>query len=326
MFKAAFKQYKAKSTSLDLSEVVNFEDPADVRVQCLAGNGENFEFPGLPGLKSPRAWQAFGLHKHPGLLVIPNPFTERGQRYWKVRCLRDYPKEPNIVNLNERLFEENVRSNWWRALQECKDPKERQRLKVSLRWTTLGYHHNWDSKVYSEQAKSPFPEDLSQLCQLFASYLGYKDFKSEAAIVNYYPLGSSLSGHTDHSEPNHSAPLFSFSFGLPAIFLIGGKTLEEKPTAIYLQSGDVLVMSGESRLCYHAVPRIIQGGSTPTSGSLSSEPMNGESIIDQELFNQVGDSNFWQSYANYMTESRININVRQVLKPGITQLTSVVCS
>lgn len=49
----------------------------------------------------------------------------------------------------------------------------------------------------------------------------------------------------------------SNSFGLDAIFLLGGLTKKTKPTAILLHSGDICVMSGVSRLTYHAVPRIL---------------------------------------------------------------------
>ncbi|XP_052849496.1 nucleic acid dioxygenase ALKBH1 isoform X2 [Drosophila gunungcola] len=192
-----------------------------------------------------------------------------------------------------------------------------------MRWTTFGYHHNWDTKLYDEQMQSPFPDDLSIMCRLFATVLGYCDFKPEAAIVNYYPVGSTLSGHTDHSEPNKSAPLFSLSFGQTAIFLIGGTTLEEKPSAIYLQSGDVLIMSEASRLCYHAVPRIIKTqklwNSTLTNQDVN-DADNGSSLLDMDLFKKVGDSNFWQPFSNYIDDSRININVRQVLNPGDVKL------
>lgn len=58
--------------------------------------------------------------------------------------------------------------------------------------------------------RSAFPHDLSLLCNYFAEVLGFKDFKAEAAIVNYYHMDSTLSGHTDHSEHNLEAPLFSF--------------------------------------------------------------------------------------------------------------------
>lgn len=49
-----------------------------------------------------------------------------------------------------------------------------------------------------------------------------------------------------------------FSFGQTAIFLLGGKTKEVKPAAMFLKSGDIVVMSKESRLSYHAVPKIVK--------------------------------------------------------------------
>ena len=48
-----------------------------------------------------------------------------------------------------------------------------------------------------------------------------------------------------------------FSFGQTAIFILGGLTREEKPVAMYLRSGDIVVMMGPSRLRYHSVPRIM---------------------------------------------------------------------
>lgn len=136
---------------------------------------------------------------------------------------------------------------------------KKPKLKTSLRWSTLGYHHDWNTKIYDEKMKNDFPEDLGGMTEYFSRVLGFENFKSEAAIVNYYPLGTTLAGHTDHSEINLEAPLFSLSFGQTAIFLLGGKTKEEKPAAMFLKSGDVIVMSKESRLCYHAVPKIMGG-------------------------------------------------------------------
>ncbi|CAI8052202.1 Nucleic acid dioxygenase ALKBH1, partial [Geodia barretti] len=82
-------------------------------------------------------------------------------------------------------------------------------------------------------------------------------FLAEAGIVNYYHLDSTLSGHTDHSERDLSHPLLSISFGQSAVFLVGGETKSVLPQAITLRSGDVVVMSGASRLAYHGVPKII---------------------------------------------------------------------
>ena len=66
------------------------------------------------------------------------------------------------------------------------------------------------SQEYSSDAVDTFPADLAALSRYMAAALGYEDFSAEAAIVNYYHLDSTLAGHTDHSEKDMSAPLFSF--------------------------------------------------------------------------------------------------------------------
>lgn len=159
---------------------------------------------------------------------------------------------------------------------------------------------------------------MGDLTTFIANALGFSNFKSEAAIVNYYHLDSTLSGHTDHSEINLEAPLFSFSLGQTAIFLIGGKTREEKPSAIFLKSGDVVVMSKESRLCYHGVPKILKTESKPWQ------------LIDyvdknvpddyKDVVNICRDEKMWMPFEEYLSQSRININIRQVLKRGQKRL------
>ncbi|XP_030079601.1 nucleic acid dioxygenase ALKBH1 isoform X2 [Drosophila hydei] len=186
---------------------------------------------------------------------------------------------------------------------------------TAMRWTTLGYHHNWDTKVYDKTMHTPFPSDLCYLSKYFSLALGFPNFIPQAAIVNYYPIGTSLNGHTDHSEINHEAPLFSYSFGQTAIFLIGHGTLEEQPSAVYLRSGDVLVMSKESRLCYHAVPRIMKALEDPwnnlfTNPNEKLDTFN--SSMNFELYDQLNDELFWMPFNRYVTDCRININVRQV--------------
>jgi len=65
--------------------------------------------------------------------------------------------------------------------------------------------------VYSQESCNDFPQDLSTTTQhIVQAVLGEScDFKAEAAIVNFYHLDSSLSGHTDHSEFDLAAPLIS---------------------------------------------------------------------------------------------------------------------
>lgn len=278
------------------------------------------------GLTDPKTWNIYEIKNRPGLILIKNPFTQLGQRYWIGNSLCEYSKFRN--NLLPTQFTEEIITNWWCHLQKIsKSQKERDKIKSALRWSTLGYHYDWDAKIYNENIKSNFPSDLECLCSNLSSVLGFSQFRSQAAIVNYYPVGTTLAGHTDHSEVDLDAPLFSFSFGQSAVFLIGGKTKEEEPTAIYLRSGDIVVMAKESRLCYHAVPRVFKDKVASWNLKFSEEDfMRSDKffcdIFDKILLENVKDNHFWQPFEEYLETSRININVRQVLKEGQTSLDS----
>lgn len=130
--------------------------------------------------------------------------------------------------------------------------------------------------------------------------------------------------------------------------MIGGQTKDEKPTPLFLESGDVLVMSQQSRLCYHAVPRVMKARQeswncliptkkpetieslqpskklrTDISSMDANETENAlQWSMDPLLYQQVCNEIFWLPFKNYLHDSRINMNVRQVLKYGQEQLGS----
>lgn len=82
--------------------------------------------------------------------------------------------------------------------------------------------------------------------------------------------------------------VFECSFGQTAIFLLGGKTKDVTPSAMFLKSGDIVVMSKESRLCYHAVPRILKSDvdqiNAPIDYNDECVEYNGNSINLQSIF------------------------------------------
>ena len=164
--------------------------------------------------------------------------------------------------------------------------------------------------------------------------------------MNYYHMDSTLSGHTDHSEKDLTQPLLSLSFGQSAIFLIGGLTKQTRPKALLLNSGDMVVMSGESRLAYHGVPKILPYFLKGDFVSKSSRPsiLCLESIFEsqsccacgfrpteiaEDQSNAVETYNgevkkkgcpcceelikTWQLFESYISVSRINVNIRQVV-------------
>ncbi len=52
-----------------------------------------------------------------------------------------------------------------------------------------------------------------------------------------------MTGHLDDAEIDQTSPIYSFSYGLSCIFLIGGLNKDIKPIAVRLDSGDLLSMN-----------------------------------------------------------------------------------
>ncbi|KAG5324534.1 ALKB1 dioxygenase, partial [Acromyrmex heyeri] len=300
MFRNSFKYYKSRNPAPDFGDVIDFESPDCIEVRKIDMNVTGEQIENSFGLKLAKKWNIYELLNIPGLIFIQNPFTPNGQRYWITKCLKDYSKEPYKLNIDAHNILNN--ETWWDI---CFQTEKTKTLLPKLRWATLGYHHNWDTKLYSENSRSNMPTELSGLTSILAKALGFSDFKAEAAIVNYYRMNSTLAGHTDHSEMNITAPLFSISFGQTAIFLIGGLKQEDPANAIFLRSGDVVVMSESSRLRYHGVPRILAASKAPWDDNYKDNCESPAYNLDD-----------WHKARTYIAEARINMNVRQVLKPG----------
>ena len=97
--------------------------------------------------------------------------------------------------------------------------------------------------------------------------------------------------------------IFISSFGQTCIFLLGGQTLDHLPCAMYLRSGDIVMMARDTRLAYHAVPRILRDQQL---GNLLTQ--------DSESKDEQGQS--FQYLEIYLGYSRINVNIRQVEGPS----------
>jgi alkylated DNA repair protein alkB family protein 1 len=168
-------------------------------------------------------------------------------------------------------------------------------LTKKLRWITLGGQYDWTNKVYPEQPPPAFPDDISNLLKGF-----FSDMEPQAAIVNLYSPGDTLSLHRDVSEEVNRG-LVSISLGCDALFIIGLRDSNDpsEPRAsryhtVRLRSGDAIYMSGYSRYAWHGVPKILPHTSP------------------QALDDWPGDQfPHWQDYG-FMTNKRINLNVRQM--------------
>ncbi|XP_074660269.1 nucleic acid dioxygenase ALKBH1-like [Tubulanus polymorphus] len=323
-FKDSFKFFKQKSLQLESADVIDFSDVEKHDEIFLYDLPSERPVEAFCGLTDAKHWKLYGHKQFPGFWFLSNPFQPGFQKYWIDRCVRCYHENPNICNLDS-LQQRGEGNLWDEMLSETADMTKTSMFK--LRWTTLGYHYDWNTKLYYKDKFTPFPEDLGCLAKYITQSLGYEQFQAEAAIINYYHLDSTLSGHTDHSEYDLTAPLLSFSFGPTAIFLLGGKTKETKPIAMYCRSGDIIVMAGESRLAYHAVPKILPISAHELkdvmfspNGTCACKNVSDATVCFKEcLMKNLTDDDdleYWAPHVNYLLKSRINMNVRQVLKPG----------
>ncbi len=92
-----------------------------------------------------------------------------------------------------------------------------------------------------------------------ATAAGYDRFAPDACLINRYEARTKLSLHQDRDELDLAAPIVSVSLGLPATFLFGGLERRAPATRVRVESGDVVVWGGASRLAYHGVAPLVAG-------------------------------------------------------------------
>ncbi|KAJ4299082.1 hypothetical protein N0V90_004326 [Kalmusia sp. IMI 367209] len=184
-----------------------------------------------------------------------------------------------------------------------------QLLNKKMRWMTLGGQYDWTEKRYPDHAPPSFPSDVKELLEDI-----FGETKAEAAIVNLYSPGDTLSVHRDVAESSDTG-LISVSLGCDAIFVIG-TSLESRPTsddttsdappvsteervlAIRLRSGSAVYMSGASRFAWHGVPQIV----SDTCPEYLEHWPAGENMGENE----------YEEWRGWMKRKRINVNVRQM--------------
>ncbi len=105
---------------------------------------------------------------------------------------------------------------------------------------------------------APMPEALLDLWRKVSGY----PQPPEACLLNYYSHSARMGLHQDRDEEDFNAPVVSVSLGDVGVFRIGGTERGGKTETLKLSSGDVLVMGGPARLCFHGIDRVIPGTST----------------------------------------------------------------
>lgn len=165
---------------------------------------------------------------------------------------------------------------------------------------TLGGQYDWTKKRYPLE-NPPFPADLAAFTQGL-----FPDMKAEAAIVNVYTPGDTLSMHRDVSEDTDKG-LVSISLGCDGIFVVGIRSdvdVNPKTVVVRLRSGDAVFMAGSARFAWHGVPRILPNTCPPWLRSWPAEPYaeNVREVI----------STRYESWRDWMSNKRINLNIRQM--------------
>ena len=263
-----------------------------------------------------------------GFYICRNLLTNDAQYKWSKKAIKDFSQvtHTNITNLeninNNNNNNNNNSDNSIKELDSIQSPSNKTIVSTKnelttmlskLRWACLGYHYNWSLRMYVENSLSNIPADLITLFCDTASLVRLP-LKPEAVIINYYPLNGTMSGHLDDAEHNMDEPIVSFSLGCDCIFLIGGRTKHVQPVPVYLRSGYAIIMSGESRYCFHGVPVIIPSELSILHNNYDEDiqlllPSN-ETINDKE---EEEDEEMLFIY-NYMKNNRININTRRVTR------------
>lgn len=107
----------------------------------------------------------------------------------------------------------------------------------------------------------PWPPIPEALVRIWRDVAGYP-LAPEACLVNFYTAEAKMGQHQDRDEADFAAPVVSVSLGDDCQFRLGGTRRQDKTVPLRLQSGDVLVLGGTSRLAFHGVDRIYPDTST----------------------------------------------------------------
>ncbi|HEY1722691.1 MAG TPA: DNA oxidative demethylase AlkB [Magnetospirillaceae bacterium] len=113
----------------------------------------------------------------------------------------------------------------------------------------------------------PMPPVFVDLAVRAAAAAGYADFAPDSCLINRYEPGAKMGLHKDLNEGDLTKPIVSVSLGLPATFLFGGAERKGKPQRLALESGDVVIWGGPSRLFFHGVDPV-EDGQLPLTGAL----------------------------------------------------------
>jgi alkylated DNA repair protein alkB homolog 1 len=341
-FKEAHMRYRRRPNDPnytgDCHEMVDFGNPLnDERVLHFPAPSTSSTDDSFPGHDNNiYSGPLYGLVEYPGFLFAPNALSPNLQMLLAYAAVTTYCEFPHRTNFNETiptgphaprsasssaLWDQWIRNNMTNG----------SLLKLS--WSTVGYHYNWTRRSYNPDQQSPMPQELRLLASWFAITahrrcgLGSSNtafpYDATAGIVNYYHVRSVMGGHRDDLELALHQPIISVSVGRPAVFLFGGPNLHDFPVLpILVRPGDVVVFGGPCRLNYHSMARLLPYETIPLTDDCNSHQLQVEDLLEKgnvplerlrhRLFSDPNHVLEISSLRNYLSQHRININLRQV--------------
>lgn len=149
--------------------------------------------------------------------------------------------------------------------------------RMTVRTFSLGRH--WTPYRYDDEAAPPLPDWLVRAARSALAAASAVDpavaegsghpgdpdrfdpstYVPDAALVNLYGRGATMGLHQDRDEVG-GAPVVSLSLGDACTFRFGTPAHRGRPyTDVRLESGDLVVFGGPSRLAFHGVPKVFDG-------------------------------------------------------------------
>lgn len=122
---------------------------------------------------------------------------------------------------------------------------------------TQGYRYQSTHPV-TGQLWPPIPERLMEIWRTYSAC----PREPEACLVNFYSDTAKMGLHQDRDEEDFDAPVLSISLGDACLFRVGGTKREDRTVSFRLESGDIVLIGGQSRLAFHGVDRIYPATST----------------------------------------------------------------
>ena len=139
-FKSAFKYYKRRAPPPCLDNVLRPGDESwsDQLEACELIPPSSGELEGCH-TTNPADWRGLRFRSLPGLALLQNVFSPADQQFWARECLERYSGAEYRRNIDHPCMNLQV-DHWY-------DQARLDRSLVDkLRWSTLGYHHDWDTK------------------------------------------------------------------------------------------------------------------------------------------------------------------------------------